>query len=1038
MPGADLTTASGGFEGLRRARSEGTDLILLDEMEVESEARDVCREVRADPLLQSVPLLAVLPDGMDATAGMGMLEAGADGVVVRPIGPDGLALQVQSALAYRAALAEAAEENESLRGLVAKCTKELAESEAATLSLLEDLRAENKTRKTTEEFLRQSEERFRSLFERAPLGYQSLDADGRFIEVNAAWLETLGYEREEVVGKWFGDFLAPECVQSFRDRFPVFKRQGRVHSEFCMKHKNGERRYVAFDGRIGYNADGTFKQTHCILADETERRRAEEELRRSRAELQQILDSVSFGIAVVDQERTLRLVNRAAAEMVERSQAGLVGVDCGEILCPDDGASCPQENGLSQVRQSESSLRHRDGHFIPIMESVAPIRLGNKDVLLESFADISDLKAAETRNLRQQHALEKAQELGKIGSWEIDLVNGLLFWSEENCRIFGVSPGTVANYELFLEKVHPDDREYVDYEWRAALDGRPYDIEHRLLIDGTVRWVREKADVEFDEAGRAVLGLGFTQDITDQRRAEEGLRASDSLLRKLSAQIPGIVYQFQRFPDGRVCIPFCTEGIRRLFGVSPEEVRHDAMPLFAHIHSDDLDRLMESIQESYERLAQWTCEFRADALGLGLRWLRAASNPEKQPDGSVIWYGHVSDITEEKKAEAESIRLTQQLQQSQRMESIGRLAGGVAHDFNNMLGVIIGNTELALAERQATPALSEHLQEIASAARHSADLTRQLLGFARKQVIAPEVLDLNTVVSGMLKMLGRLIGEDVELDWQPSPNLWPVLVDRSQIDQILANLCVNSRDAIDGVGTISIRLQNSVLDDACCHDQESLTPGEYVELTVSDDGCGMDSETLSQAFEPFFTTKEMGKGTGLGLSTVYGIAHQNGGCVSIYSEVGQGTTVRLYLPRHKGDTVDGARKAQRASQGGNETILVVEDEVAILRMATKVLERQGYRVLGVSRPVDAIRVAREHAEEIDLLLTDVIMPQMNGLDLSRRLLEINPGLKCIFMSGHTADVMAERGVLNDGEHFVQKPFSVVALAAKIREVLDSD
>jgi nitrogen-specific signal transduction histidine kinase/CheY-like chemotaxis protein len=401
--------------------------------------------------------------------------------------------------------------------------------------------------------------------------------------------------------------------------------------------------------------------------------------------------------------------------------------------------------------------------------------------------------------------------------------------------------------------------------------------------------------------------------------------------------------------------------------------------------------------------------------------------------------GIARDITARKQAEAEKARLEGQLLQAQKMESVGRLAGGVAHDFNNMLGVILGHTEMALDHVDASDPICADLREIRTAAERSADLTHQLLAFARKQTVAPMVLDLNQVVEGMLKMLERLIGEDVALTWRPTADLWPVMMDPSQVDQILANLCVNARDAIADVGRITIGTARSTLDEASCADHLGFVPGEYVVLTVSDDGCGMEKETMAHLFEPFFTTKGLGKGTGLGLATVYGIVKQNNGFISVSSEPARGSTFTIYLPRYEGTGErEGMRGAAASTPSGRETILLVEDEPAILKLTTAMLERQGYRVIGENTPGAAIRRAREHAGEIHLLMTDVVMPEMNGRDLARNLLSLYPHVKRLFMSGYTADIIAHHGVLDDGVYFIQKPFSRKDLAAKVREALDGE
>jgi len=409
----------------------------------------------------------------------------------------------------------------------------------------------------------------------------------------------------------------------------------------------------------------------------------------------------------------------------------------------------------------------------------------------------------------------------------------------------------------------------------------------------------------------------------------------------------------------------------------------------------------------------------------------------KSPRGEVERFSTVSiDVTERKRAEGEKARLEAQLRQAQKMESVGRLAGGVAHDFNNMLGVILGHADLAMEQLGSAHPVRADLTEIQAAATRSAGLTRQLLAFARKQTIAPKVLDLNETVGGMLTMLRRLIGEDIDLAWHPGANLWPVKVDPSQIDQILTNLCINARDAIADVGKVTIETGNATLDEDYCAHHAGFVPGAYVRLVASDDGCGMDKDTQAHLFEPFFTTKEMGKGSGLGLATVYGIVKQNQGFINVYSEPGQGTTFSIYLPRHVGKAEQARTDGAAAAVRGHETILLVEDEPAILKLATTMLERQGYAVLAASTPGEAIRLARKYGGAIHLLMTDVIMPEMNGRDLAKNLLNGDPHLKRLFMSGHAADVIADRGVLDAGVSFIQKPFSVKELAAKVRETLD--
>jgi len=415
-----------------------------------------------------------------------------------------------------------------------------------------------------------------------------------------------------------------------------------------------------------------------------------------------------------------------------------------------------------------------------------------------------------------------------------------------------------------------------------------------------------------------------------------------------------------------------------------------------------------------------------------LRWIAVNTNPVfreniEKPYAVAISF---SDITEQK-------RMQEQLNQAQKMESVGRLAGGVAHDFNNMLGIILGYAEMALDQVEPSEPLHANLQEIRKAANRSADLTRQLLAFACKQTVSPKVLDLNETIENMLKMLRRLIGEDIDLVWLPGKNLWPVKLDPSQIDQILANLCVNARDALRGVGKVTIETCTLSFDAANCADHLGFVPGDYVTFALSDNGCGMDKKILDNIFEPFFTTKDVGQGSGLGLATVYGIVKQNNGFINVYSESGRGTTFKIYLPRHmETEGREQTTVSAGAAAAGHETILLVEDEKAILTMTSMMLERLGYSVLTAAAPSQAIRISRSYSSRIDLLMTDVVMPEMSGRDLAEKLLYLNPDLKCLYMSGYTANVIAHHGVLDKGVHFIHKPFTNQDLATKVREVLD--
>ncbi len=679
--------------------------------------------------------------------------------------------------------------------------------------------------------------------------------------------------------------------------------------------------------------------------------------------------------------------------------------------------------------------------------AAAPRRLPDGRLVWDGIVtDITDRKLAEEANRESQERLRSLSD---------NLPGGLVFQFESNAdgshpQALFVSAGVEALLEVTREEVLADPgmfwRQLVHEDDRAMLEQRRREsirtmsslrLEFRVrLPSGRLAWVYVGYAPRYRPDGRLVID-GILVDITDRKLAEEAIRESQERLRALSDNLPGgMVYQLETDAKGSTRrFTYVSAGVLPLHELTVEEVLADPVLVYGQIHEEDRQRFQQLEQEAVEARKPFVAEARLVLPSGRTVWHLLASAPRPMPDGRVLWDGVELDITDRKLAENERSRLREQLNQAQKMESIGRLAGGIAHDFNNMLAVIIGQADLALDLIPESDPLSSELHRIQAAADRSAELTRQLLAFARKQTILPKILDLNRTVGGMLQMLRRLIGENIELIWAPGSDTGLVRMDPSQIDQILVNLCLNARDAIGQQGRILIETANADLGDDYRVTYAGYRPGKYVMLAVSDDGSGMDADTVVHAFEPFFTTKEPGRGTGLGLATVYGIVRQNEGFVTVYSEPGHGTIFKIYLPRCTEGWAPTPEAPVVPTEGGHETILLVEDELMLREIIQEMLQRHGYTVMSAATPEDAIRLAREYRGEIHLVLTDVIMPQMSGCELVNEVQPFHPGARRLFMSGYTASLVARHGVLDFDLHYIQKPFSMHDLAFKIRQAL---
>ena len=797
------------------------------------------------------------------------------------------------------------------------------------------------------------------------------------------------------------------------------------------------------------------------------------------------LQAIGDAVIATDARGLVELVNPVAEELIGWNQEEAAGKPLEEVFqivneetrgkVADPFAKVLRE-GVVVGLANHTILIARDGTERPIADSGAPIRgedgniTGVVLVFRDQTAERDTLRRLEENEERFRGTFEQAA----VGVAHVAPNGRFLLINDRFCSIVGYTREEMLQ-KTFQDITHPEDLDVSLENVQQVLDGsiRNYSLEKRYICkDGSTVWIALTVSLVCDASDAPLYFISVVEDIARRKVAEERLRHLTLVLRALRDVNQLITREKDRQTLLRRACEILVEtrgyhsawiGLRESAGgmrVAAEAgigAEFDAVRAaleaggcpaccrqaqegngVALMHDTKVNCVACPLAPTYRDTAALAGVLRHAGSDYGTLVVALPVEMADDAEEQSLFRQLCEDIgfaLRGIEVEAEQQKLQTQFVQFQKMESVGRLAGGVAHDFNNILGVIIGYAELALLEIGPGDPLHANLNEILKAAGRSRDITRQLLAFARKETIAPVALDLNASVEGMLKILRRLIGEDIDLAWHPGKALGQVLLDPSQLDQILANLCVNARDAIADVGKIDIETGTTTFDAAYCADHAGFVPGDYVLLSVSDDGSGMDRQTVEKIFEPFFTTKGVGKGTGLGLATVYGIVKQNNGFINVYSEPGEGAAFRIYLPRHAGDVAaEGRAVVEEVPKGRGETLLVVEDEEAILKLAEQILSSYDYKVLTAPTPLEALQAAETHS--IDLLITDVVMPQMNGRELAEKLQSLYPRLKCLYMSGYTANAIAHRGVLEKGIQFIQKPFSPRELAAKVRTALD--
>ena len=644
-----------------------------------------------------------------------------------------------------------------------------------------------------------------------------------------------------------------------------------------------------------------------------------------------------------------------------------------------------------------------------------------------------DLRRARAEQARAEEARRQGEErfraLIEHGADAVALVapdGTLLFASHSIERLLGFTPAELVGHPGF-ERVHPDDLPRVHAALRdiIANPGTPAGLELRWRHkDGSWRYIDGVAVDRLAEPAVGAIVVNF-RDVSERRTAEAALRDSEERYRTLVEGVRDIIFALS--PEGT--ISSLNPAFETITGWRREA--WVGQPFERLVHAEDLPLALELLGRVVRGELRPASQFRVRTAKSDYRVGEFSATPQLHEGRLVGILGIGRDVTER-------VQLEQQLRQAQKMEAVGRLAGGIAHDFNNILTAITGYADLLLEDLGATDPRRQDADEIHKAADRAAGLTRQLLAFSRQQVLQPTVLEVNKLVSDLEKMLRRLLGEDVALTTQLAPTTGRVKADPGQLEQVIMNLAVNARDAMPNGGKLTLETGNVDLDESYATDHYPARAGPFVMLAVSDTGTGMSEATQAHMFEPFFTTKEKGKGTGLGLATVYGIVKQSGGFIWVYSEVGHGTTFKLYLPRVQELAERASQPAQTPARAarGTETVLVVEDEAPVRSVARQVLERHGYTVLEAPSAEAALDIATRYSGAIHLLLTDVVMPGLNGRELATRLADLRPDARVIFMSGYTDDAVTRHGVLEPGSAYVQKPFTPDAIARKVREVLD--
>jgi PAS domain S-box-containing protein len=891
--------------------------------------------------------------------------------------------------------------------------------------------------------LAESEEQYRLLFEKNPQPMWIYDSETlAFLAVNEAAVQHYGYSRGEFLSMTIREIRPPEDLPQLDQVVTTLRPELSYAGYWRHLKKDGSPINVEI---ISHELRFNGRRARLTQAkDVTEQKKAETSLRQSEQRFSQIFNASPVAISITTikegrfidvNEEYLKLFNATREEVI-----GHTAFELGIWFNSDDRNRLVQllKDGGS-ARNQVLRVRNRVGEILDVLSSAEAIKLQGEDCILILSQNITERLRAEKVLQQSQASMANAQRIAHVGNCDWDIINDFVTFSDEMYAIFGITKSEFrGTFKDLMDLFLPEDLPWIQKAVDDALKGiQPLDIEHRIFRrDGQERYLHSLAEVISNPQGKPVSMSGTIQDITERKLAEEALRKSEERYRLVAKATNDVIWDWDIVLD----TVLWNDGLNSVFTYEPSQVINNFEWWFERIHPADRERIANNIQATLDGGGlSWFDEYRFQKADGSYAVVFDRGYIAQDENGKPVrMIGAMQDLTERRKAEQALRESEEKLQQAQKMESIGRLAGGIAHDFNNLLTAILGYSEIALMQIKEGDPLRANIEEIKRAGNRAANLTRQLLAFSRKQVLQPQIMDFNSIVFELDKMLRRLIGEDVELVTHLQDSIGLVKADPNQVEQVIINLAINARDAMPNGGKLTIETANVQLDREYSSKHPDVRPGAYVMIAVSDNGEGMDEAVKERIFEPFFTTKSIGKGTGLGLSTVHGIVKQSEGHIWVYTELGNGTTFKLYFPRTDVSAIqfNPVNEKLRTNNTGNETILLVEDDEIVRKMAMRILELDGYQLLCASSPFEALSICKQYTEKIHLLLTDVVMPQMSGNILAQNVLSLRPDIIVLYMSGYTENTIVHHGALDEGINFIEKPFTPELLSQKVRALLD--